>query len=732
MNDLVNMDSKKRVINIAKDLFQCSFPCNLPIGVYLVTKTGEFAKCNQRAREILQLPQTGDDINANINDFYYDPGERIRVIKELEECEANGKFLEKKIIHFRVNGQEIWVQAQCRSVKDPETGETIGYTGCIVDVTEEESLHQLFEKLPVGVYKLNAQNRIVRVNKAFADILGYEKPSELEGMEIKELYVDSEEAKKFDELIKEKRVVVNEKVELFKKNKERCYISVCAYKKMNTDGETYIGREGTIQDVTDEENYRQIRDMVPVGAYMVRRDDQGKEVISNCNQAFADMFEYDMDMLIGLEVKKLYASEKDYEDFVKEITERYSKNELTEGIPIRAKTAKGQIIPLDVHCRILPDGAGNITGRAGIVINTSNIVALRELRDDIGKTLHFYSTALVTMEQSIKPVLRALDPDPFETGELLTVDRAIDALSEPAKNLKNALVKLLEIKNTSPERQNAISGEDWTTLEDIRHSLEDYKALSPYPEFQVAALHEIPGVILDIYNKMEKGIFPRELARDFFNKAKELERMCCLIKTHQALDTIMEVDYSIRALREYVIFQQRRPDLPTICNISTLIQTVVYQLYLFAQQRRVAIKQEYQSCQAQVKVDERSVLRALSNLLYNAIKYSWYREIGEKPWITVRAFTVKDKVHVEFQNYGVPIAKEEIDNNLIFKFGYRGKYSGDRQRMGTGIGLTDARETARNHGGDVKIKSVPASGEDEYDYSKPFLTTATFILPIYY
>ena len=57
--------------------------------------------------------------------------------------------------------------------------------------------------------------------------------------------------------------------------------------------------------------------------------------------------------------------------------------------------------------------------------------------------------------------------------------------------------------------------------------------------------------------------------------------------------------------------------------------------------------------------------------------------------------------------------------------------SGDRRRMGTGMGLTDARETARKHGGDVIIKSLPASGKSELDYNQPFLTTATLILPLY-
>ncbi|MCK4766674.1 MAG: PAS domain-containing protein, partial [Candidatus Aminicenantes bacterium] len=551
MHNMKGMVTKEKVLEVAKKLF----PCDLPIGVYLVMKDGEFVRCNRRAREILGLLENEVEVNVNINDFYSNPDERNRLMKELEEAEANGRFLEKKVVIFNVRGQTIWVQDYCRSIKDPATGSIIGYSGCLVDVTEEESFRQLFEKLPVGVYKLNAQDIIVRVNKAYAGILGYEDPSELEGKNIKELYVEPSEADRLDRLIAEQESVVNEKVELFKKNEERCYVSVCAYKKTDTDGRTYIGVEGTIQDVTEEETYRQIRDMLPVGTYLIRKNEEGKEVFEQCNKAFARMFEYEIDELKGKEVRELYASEKDYQNFIAELAEKQEQEDTPEDIPIKAKTSTGKIMTLEVHSRVLVDGAGSIIGRVGLVLDISNEVALWELRDDIGKTLHFYSAALVTLEQSIKPVLKAIGPDPFERDTLLTVENAIKTLSKPADNLKDAIIRLIDMGKTSPGRQSAISEKDWSTLKDLKDSLENFQDISPYPEFQMPTLYEISNKVLDFSNKIEKGKLPRELIKNVSIQAKELQRIYCLIRTHQALDTIIEADYSARALREYVIFQ---------------------------------------------------------------------------------------------------------------------------------------------------------------------------------
>jgi signal transduction histidine kinase len=81
-------------------------------------------------------------------------------------------------------------------------------------------------------------------------------------------------------------------------------------------------------------------------------------------------------------------------------------------------------------------------------------------------------------------------------------------------------------------------------------------------------------------------------------------------------------------------------------------------------------------------------------------------------------------VNIEFENWGVPIKKEEIEQHLIFKVGYRGRLSGDRGRVGTGIGLADAQRVAQKHGGDLVVKSHPAVGSrNEDDYTQPFITS---------
>ena len=133
-----------------------------------------------------------------------------------------------------------------------------------------------------------------------------------------------------------------------------------------------------------------------------------------------------------------------------------------------------------------------------------------------------------------------------------------------------------------------------------------------------------------------------------------------------------------------------------------------------------------------VVVDERGVVRALGNILHNAIKYSWERDRGGPVRVTLRTRLRENILLIEVENWGVPIPGDEIERGLIFKIGYRGRLAAGAGRAGTGVGLADAQQVAREHGGEVSVMSRPAvqTGEDE-NYTQPFLTTVSLSLPIH-
>ena len=148
--------------------------------------------------------------------------------------------------------------------------------------------------------------------------------------------------------------------------------------------------------------------------------------------------------------------------------------------------------------------------------------------------------------------------------------------------------------------------------------------------------------------------------------------------------------------------------------------------YNMAKQKGLSInppKQDY----IPMEISEANIDRMFSNLILNAIKYSYRRTGG---YIDIRVKNRKYDVEIEIINYGVPVEKDELEK--VFEFSYRGKHSYDWNRTGSGIGLADAKKTVEKHGGEIHLNSVPVkyiAPEDSKERLAPYLTTVTVVLP---
>lgn len=120
---------------------------------------------------------------------------------------------------------------------------------------------------------------------------------------------------------------------------------------------------------------------------------------------------------------------------------------------------------------------------------------------------------------------------------------------------------------------------------------------------------------------------------------------------------------------------------------------------------------------------------AFKNIVHNAIKYSYRPSISQELSRFIRITgkwlpQEKNKYCISFENYGVGITKEEIDNRRIFNEFYRGYLSSDRQRTGSGIGLSYVAQVIEDmHHGKITVQSDPQDGG-------AYLTTFNIILPI--
>ena len=706
-----------------------------PIGVYVVTREGDFVNCNDRVREILQIP-VNSPLPKSIKDFYFDPEEREKLLEKMEAgLHINSDQWMAEVIRLRVNEREKFINDFSRAIFDPETQEVLGFLCCMIDVTEEELYNRLLKSLPVGLYQLDEDDTIIEINRAAIDMLGYGSKDELVNKSIMEVCADTQEEEKFNEFkqsVAQKGKEPNKVIELRKKTGESIFVSLSAFRITSSDAE-YVGQEGTMVDVTTEELYRRLLNHVPVGLYVVN-ERSGMDIITDCNEQFAKINGYQTkDEMVGTDIKKLHASTQSYEEYIKALIECGEDPLL--GYPLHVRTREGREAVFEVNSRLLFDGRGKKIGRVGAMRDISEKAKLQqkveELTDDIGTVLHSYSSSLVKIHLSLDAVRRSLGQDPFKQGFILLPERASEELFEPANRLVKAIDKLVGMSN-SDWGATALPQDKWEHLSMLADLLRDYQKNFPSLESHPPTLRKATIKILEIRNEIQKGKLSKDLTRAVTSEVMELLRICSLISIHQLLDLNIGMEYPVFALREFVTSEKRLKEERTLCKISHLISQSVNNMNDFALNRGVTFRYKISSSDAVIEVIERNIIRAFDNILHNAIKYSWQRKLGESPWISIRAHTTESHLEIEFENWGVPIPKEEIDKGLIFRTGFRGRLSSDRGRVGTGIGLADARRVVRDHDGELAVKSIPSvygKGADNYD--QPFLTTATIKLPLH-
>ena len=359
---------------------------------------------------------------------------------------------------------------------------------------------------------------------------------------------------------------------------------------------------------------------------------------------------------------------------------------------------------------------------------------VREMTFDIGQILHANTSTLVMVNQTLMAAGRALEPELYANPDASHPDALDELITTRAVKLVAALKRLVTAGDEG-RRAQALPSERWEKLATVIPTLEGYEEMIPVPEMRISALRAVTGEILSACRDLEPGHMPKEVVRDTVRAGGDLERLTCFMDITASRTAVLQMDTSLAALRDFITTEIRTDDPHARITVASLVREAIAHLAEFARAARVDVVWRNRSEDIEVFGNRRDLLRAVTNLLHNAIKYSWRREGYDAPWLAVDISDDEENVRIDVENWGVPVEQEEIETGLIFQMGYRGKRSKDRGRLGTGIGLTDSRRVAEAHRGSLTVTSRPARasspgpGERDY-YRQPFLTKVTLTLPL--
>ncbi|HCX8908372.1 TPA: GHKL domain-containing protein, partial [Staphylococcus aureus] len=136
--------------------------------------------------------------------------------------------------------------------------------------------------------------------------------------------------------------------------------------------------------------------------------------------------------------------------------------------------------------------------------------------------------------------------------------------------------------------------------------------------------------------------------------------------------------------------------------LSDLTRRIIDNMMTQANQKNISIHTDIEK-DVIVKAQESKIAQVITNLLTNAINYSY--EDGD---INVRVYRDDFRVIFEVQDFGIGIKLE--DQQRIFERFYRVDKARSRDSGGTGLGLSITKHIVEAHQGNIEVNSQVGKG----------------------
>jgi len=720
----------------------------LGFGYYRVTKQGFFLHCDDKAREIFEIPQNEPDLTKySITDFYVVPAERDR---RLEKLLTNRCSPLMGTVSVRIKGKYMLLFDLCWFCTEEYQGQPC-FIGLVTKIQSSTISPKMYETLPRGLYELDDDDRIVRANRTLINILKYPDESVLLGKSFNELCVD------------EKRLTtLNERI---RSEGSACEILIMRdYFKQVIEVECFsqdikeFGRSrwGMITNVSKREQYYRALDSLPTGFYYIE-----KEKIKQCNDHFAKLLGFkNKEDAIGKDTRNYFASKKDVQKYFEDLRKADKDGIPLQNYPVKIRRANdGVLITLAVDAHLVKNFKGQAIGRRGTIRDISDEIELKKKVAEAEKSLKKTTADINSLIHNfLHPVLKFSGNSELmhQVGKTLQKMSqqgsisTIDGYKDSEKLGENLLKRLIELRDIIPNSDEAIpfsqqeekSGKIRSfkrfTMKDLKKKLSlminifDYSLSTPDSNILLdGAIRDTALWLLEELSHIDYSgheILKHYLNKEFVDFLQDILFNYLTGGTKIMVDETKVMKMEIEAFRRYLGLQFEKKYVFKNKDVGKIVEDVL-ELFrpVFAEAGLEIQFKKSGSLMAVVSPED--ITRVFNNLFQNARKYSYIGE-GRFMKIKIRELGNINQVEFSIENLGTPIKEHEIRDDRIFTAGYRGESAYASDRDGTGVGLADARDVIVAHGGTISVTSTPTKGEtNPRQYKVSYLTKVTVILP---
>jgi two-component system phosphate regulon sensor histidine kinase PhoR len=341
--------------------------------------------------------------------------------------------------------------------------------------------------------------------------------------------------------------------------------------------------------------------------------------------------------------------------------------------------------PVHPQALLIESLIGGLPGPAIVLDRDGRVIAFNAAATTIAPALRSGEPALITLRMpelvdAIRRASKQREPQRVEFFERVPRDRWFEAFVTP--------VKLA----SAGDGQSDILLMTFNDLTPLRR-VEEMRA-----DFIANASHELRTPLAALLGFIETLQGPAK------GDAAAREKFLAIMQG-QATRMARLID-DLLSLSRIELNAHLQPDTPV--DLAPIVRQVVDGLQMLARDRGVEIKVSTPAESVTVLGDRDELIRALENLVENALKYG---AAGKRVDITLtrgqtRAGTPEARIAV--RDYGPGIAPEHLPR-LTERF-YRVDVADSRAQGGTGLGLALVKHVLNRHGGRLIIESTLGAG----------------------
>ncbi|MBL8732526.1 MAG: PAS domain-containing protein [Planctomycetes bacterium] len=212
-------------------------------------------------------------------------------------------------------------------------------------------------------------------------------------------------------------------------------------------------------------------------------------------------------------------------------------------------------------------------------------------------------------------------------------------------------------------------------------------------DFVANVSHELKTPLAAIQGFVETLLDDPEMP--FATRHRFLERIA---RQSERLSALVGDLLTLSRLDEAVVDHDAEP-----VDVMAVVRETMRDLGALADKKALQLRGELPARSIWLRADREMLRQVIGNLVDNAIKYT-----PQGGQVTVRAGAQHDRLRLEVVDTGIGLSPE--DQERVFERFYRVDRARSRELGGTGLGLSIVKNTVKNLGGDVGVRSELGKG----------------------